>query len=34
MPGPLTILQHSPWWIYPLLALLVWFGVRGMRART
>jgi len=34
MPGPLTILQHSPWWIYPLLMLLVWFGVRGMRPRT
>jgi hypothetical protein len=34
MPGPLTILQHSPWWIYPLLLLLVWFGVRGMRPRT
>jgi hypothetical protein len=34
MPGPLTILQHSPWWIYPLLLLLIWFGVRGMRPRT
>jgi hypothetical protein len=34
MPGPLTILQHSPWWIYPLLLLLVWFGLRGMRPRT
>jgi hypothetical protein len=34
MPGPLTVLQHSPWWIYPLLLLLVWFGVRGMRPRT
>jgi hypothetical protein len=34
MPGPLIILKNSPWWIYPLLALLIWFGMQGMRPRT
>jgi len=34
MPGPLTILQNSPWWVYPLLGLLIWLGLQALRSRT
>jgi len=29
-----TILVNSPWWVYALLALLVWLGVQALRTRT
>jgi hypothetical protein len=34
MPGPLTILQNSPWWVYVLLVLLIWLGLQALRPRT
>jgi hypothetical protein len=34
MPSPLTILYNSPWWVYVLLALLIWFGLQALRPRT
>src|SRR5215471_6812872 len=34
MPSPLAILQHSPWWVYVLFAVLIWFGLRALRPRT
>ncbi len=34
MPGPLTILQNSPWWVYVLLGLLIWLGLQALRPRT
>jgi len=34
MPGPLTILQNSPWWAYVLLGLLIWLGLQALRPRT
>src|SRR5262245_26558916 len=34
IPGPLTILQNSPWWAYVLLGLLIWLGLQALRPRT
>jgi hypothetical protein len=34
MPGILAILQHVPLWVFAVFALLVWFGVQGLRSRT
>jgi hypothetical protein len=34
MPSPVTILQNSPWWVYALLALLIWLGLQSLRPRT
>jgi len=34
MPGILAILQHIPLWVFAVFALLVWFGVQGLSART
>jgi hypothetical protein len=33
MPSPLAILQHSPWWVYVLFVVLIWFGLRALRPR-
>ena len=32
-PGPLDIVAHTPFWVWALLALLVWFGLRRTRER-
>jgi hypothetical protein len=34
MPGILAILQNIPLWVFAVFALLVWFGVQGLRTRT
>jgi hypothetical protein len=34
MTGPLAILQGAPWWVFPLLALLIWLGALALRPRT
>jgi hypothetical protein len=34
MPGILVIVQHIPLWVFAVFALLVWFGVQGLSART
>ncbi|MGP0093275.1 MAG: DUF6622 family protein [Xanthobacteraceae bacterium] len=34
MPGILTIVQHTPWWVFALLALLIWLGSQALKPRT
>jgi hypothetical protein len=34
MPGPFTILQNTPPWVFALFALLVVLGVQALRPRT
>ena len=34
MPSFLQIVTNTPPWVWPLLALTVWLGVRGLRPRT
>ena len=34
MPNLLIILRNSPWWVYVLLALLIWLGLQSLRPRT
>lgn len=34
MPGPLSILQNTPPWVFALFALLVVLGVQALRPRT
>jgi hypothetical protein len=33
MPNILDIVQHTPWWVFPLLAVLVVFGVQALKER-
>jgi hypothetical protein len=28
----ITILRHTPWWVWALLVLVLWLGVRGLRS--
>ena len=32
-PGAAAILQGTPWWVYLVLGLLVWLGLRATRPR-
>ena len=34
MSGILVVLQHVPLWVFAVFALLIWFGVQGLSART
>jgi len=34
MPALLLIAANTPWWVFLLLALLVWLGVQSLRPRT
>ena len=34
MPGILAVLQHIPLWVFAVFALLIGFGVQGLRTRT
>jgi hypothetical protein len=34
VPGMLTILQHTPLWVFALLAVLVWFGLQAIGPRS
>lgn len=34
MPGIMTILTHTPLWVFAVLAVLVILGIRGLRERT
>jgi len=34
MPSILSILQHTPWWVFGLLAFLAVLGVQALRPRT
>ena len=34
MPSPLDIVLHTPLWVWPLLALVVWLGWWARRPRT
>lgn len=34
MPGLFSILQHTPWWVFALFALLLVLGVQALRPRT
>lgn len=34
MPSFFQILIHTPLWVWPLLALIVWLGLRGLKPRT
>ena len=34
MPSIVGILQHTPWWVFALLALLAALGIRSLRTRT
>jgi hypothetical protein len=34
MPEILSILQHTPWWVFALFALLIWLGSQALQPRT
>jgi len=34
MQRVLEILQHIPWWVFAVFALLIWLGVQALTART
>jgi hypothetical protein len=34
MPAILTIVQHTPLWVFAVLAVLMWLGLQGFRSRT
>jgi hypothetical protein len=27
----ITVLRYTPWWVWPLLILIIWLGIRGLR---
>jgi hypothetical protein len=33
MSSILNVLQHTPWWVFALFALLTWLGVQALRPR-
>jgi len=34
MEFALEIVTHTPWWVFALLAYVIWMGVKGLRPRT
>jgi len=34
MPNLVVILLHTPWWVFALFALVLWFGLQALRPRV